>query len=95
MIRVWDFYSGKMLYKVKIHSKVLKGIHIVKDKKILIGYNNDEIQILDRKEYKAVKSLNHNKTQICSIKKIYLNDYGSCFFSQGIDNHIIMWQLKE
>ena len=95
ILRIWDFFNGKMIYKVKIQSSALKGIRLSKERNMLIGYDNDEIQLLEMKGYKLVKTLNHNKEKICSIRKIYLNDYGSCIFSQGFDNHIIMWQIKE
>ena len=95
IVRVWDFFNGKMIYKVKIQSNILKGIRLAKERNMLIGYNNNEIQLIDMKDYKAVKILYHNKAQICSIRKIYFNDYRSCLFTQGFDNHIIMWQFME
>ena len=94
MIRIFGFFSGEILYKIKIHSNALKGINLAKQRNMLIGYENNEIQLLENKGYNIVKTLKHNKEKICSIKKLYLNDYGSCIFSQGFDNNIIMWQFK-
>ena len=94
-LRIWDFFTGKLIYKINTLSNILKGIRLAKERNMLIGYDNNEIQLLEMKEYKVVKTLNHNNQQICSIRKIYLNDYGGCIFSQGIDNHIIMWIINE
>ena len=93
IIRIFDFFSGMLLYKIKIHSNALKGINLDKDWNMIIGYDNNEIQLLDNKGYK-IKTLKHNKEKIISIKKIYFNDYECYVFSQGFDSHIIMWQFK-
>ena len=95
MIRVWDFFSGKMLYKMNIESNELKGICLSKERNIIIGCDGKAIQLLDLNTGKIIKSLNQHNGKVCSIKKKYLAQYGNCLFSQGFDNHIIFWNLKE
>ena len=93
-IRIWDFNSSKLVYKINNNNNVLKGIRLAKEKNLLIGIDENIIQLISLYNGEIVKCLNKHKDKICSIKKKFLINYGSCIFSQGFDNHIILWNLK-
>lgn len=94
-IRIWDFFTGSIISKVKIHTYTLKSLCIVKERNFLIGCDKNEIQFLDLKGFNKVKTLNQSNENIFYIKKRYLSRLGSLIVSQGNDNHIEIWQLKE
>jgi WD40 repeat protein len=93
LIRVWDFYTGKLINKIKYDLNELRGI-ITYNENILIGVEDNLIQFIDLKNHKKIKTLYKHEDKICSIQKKLLKNYGSCIFSQSFDNKIIFWNLQ-
>ena len=93
IIRIWDFFTSKMISKVKINSNRLRSLCLMKEHNLLIGCDDNEIQFLDLCNFNKIKSLNQHKEGVFYIKKKYLKDLASCIISQGHDNQIIIWKL--
>lgn len=68
IISVWDFYTGKIIDKIKHEFIELKGITIYKES-ILIGIEGNLIKFFDLENHKIIKTLNYHKDKICSIEK--------------------------
>jgi WD40 repeat protein len=93
IIRVWDFFTGKLMNKIEYELNELRGI-ITYNESILIGIEDNLIQFIDLKNHKKIITLNKHEDKISSIQKKLLKNYGSCIFSQSFDNKIIFWNLQ-
>ena len=94
-IKIWNFHSGELLYKIKISDKMLLGICLWNNDYLLIGSEDKSIKILDLNNRTIIKELiSHNKSVNC-IKKIILPIYGKCIISQGSDDQIKLWIYKD
>ena len=94
LLRIWDFFSGKLTYKINIEASMM-GICFAKEKNIIIGFEKQNLYFLDIKNWKIIKNLKNHKDNICSVKKKFIPEYGSCLFTHGLDKHIFFWNIKE
>lgn len=105
-LRIWNFYSGELITKIKINC--LQGICISNNNKYLfIGCqddNNEEneleysniIRVIELKTGKIITSLYGHNNEILTLKKIVHPQRGECLISQGAeDDQIKIWSLND
>ena len=91
-IRIWNFYSGNLLKKIKVSNDDLYGICLWNNKYLLVGCEEKTIKVLDL-EKKIINNYikGHNK-YIISIRKMNLKKYGECLITQEAGNGSIkLW----
>ena len=94
-IRVWDFYSGLLLNKIKIGDNWLYGICLWNTKYLFVGCSDKTIKLIDLKEEYIVKSFKGHNNSVLTIKKINHPQYGECLITQGYnDDPIKLWINK-
>lgn len=92
-IKIWNFYSGEFLNKIKVINYELYGLCLWDCQYIIVGGNNNEIKIIDIKKGFIIKDLKTNYNRTLTIKKINHYKYGDCLISQGLYNEQIkMWK---
>ena len=91
-IRIWNFYSGVLLNKIKIDNCRLYGICLWNKDYLFVGCDDKNIKLIDLNKGIVIKDLiGHNKS-VAAIKKIIHPQYGECLLSQNIDNsQIKLW----
>ena len=94
-IRIWDFYSGLLLKKIKIIDKYLTGICLWNEEYLFSGCEDCEIKLIDLKNEKVIKTFKGHIKEVLNIKKINHPQYGKCLLSKGISNDILhIWFKK-
>jgi hypothetical protein len=97
-IRIWDFFSGILIKKIKVNEGNLYGMCLWNKRYLFVGCSNKNMILLDLDEG-AIKDLelkDHNKSEILTIKKINHYQYGECLISQGLGNdQIKLWTNKK
>ena len=95
-IRIWDFFSGELIKKIKVNEGTLYGMCLWNQNYLFVGCSNKNMRLIDLDEGK-IKDLElegHNN-EILTIKKIELYQYGPCLISQGLGNdQIKLWTKK-
>jgi len=96
IIRVWNFYSGLLLSKIKIGNNWLYGICLWSDKYLFVGCSDRTIKLIDLTEDYIVKNFKGHNDSVCTIKKISHPQYGDCLISQGYnEDPIKLWAIKK
>ena len=91
-IRIWDFHSGILLDKIKVHDTWLYGICLWKNDFLFVGCKDNTIKLLDLKNKKIIKNLPGHNSFVSTIKKIKHPLYGDCLISQGwFKDQIKLW----
>ena len=94
-IRVWNFYSGLLLNKIKIGDNWLYGICLWNDQFLFVGCSDKTIKLIDIKESYIVKNFKGHNNPVLTIKKISHPQYGECLISQGYnEDPIKLWINK-
>ena len=93
IIRIWNFYSGNILNKIKISSNLVLGLCLLNSDYLFIACDND-IMLLDMKKETIIKKLSEHENKVMTIKKINHPLYGKVIISLGCDNKIILWGFK-
>mgnify|MGYP002624997218 CR=1 FL=1 len=96
IIRIWNFYSGLLLSKIKIGNNWLYGICLWSDKYLFVGCSDRTIKLIDLTEEYIVKNFKGHNNSVCTIKKINHPQYGDCLISQGYnEDPIKLWAIKK
>lgn len=94
-IRVWDFYSGKLINKIFTGCNPLRGISIFNENCIFIGSKDKTIKVIDINKGIIINSLKGHNNTVLEIEVINLDKYGDCLISQGMDNESIkLWGIN-
>ena len=94
-IRVWDFYSGLLLNKIKIGDNWLYGICLWNSKYLFVGCSDKTIKLIDLREAYIVKNFRGHNNSVLTIKKINHPQFGECLITQGYDaDQIKLWSNK-
>ena len=93
-IRIWDFHSGKLLNRIKVKNKLLKGICLWNNNFLFVGCEDSEIKLIELSKGIIVKELKCHKGYVLTIKAIIHPKYGKCLISQGTDDKINLWINK-
>ena len=94
-IRIWNFYTGILLNKIKISEDRLYGICLWDSDYLFIGCRDKTIKLIDIKNVIIIKSLTEHNDYVFTLKKIKLPKYGECLISQGPfnNNSIKLWNI--
>ena len=91
-IRIWNFYSGLLLNKIKIGDSWLYGICLWNNNYLFVGCSDKSIKLIDLSELFIVKNFKGPTNSILTIKKIVHPEYGECLITQGYnEDQIKIW----
>ena len=90
-IRIWNFYSGKLLNKIKVSSDRLYGVCLWDNDYLFVACKEKVIKLVDIKNKLIINNLIGHTNNSLTIKKINHPIYGKCLISQGFDNIIKLW----
>ena len=94
LIRIYNFYTGKLNKKIFTGFSPLRGICIWDKDCFLVGCKDKTIKLVDAKKGIVIKSTNAHNNTVLTIKKINLPKYGNCLVSQGMsDDCINFWSV--
>ena len=94
-IRIWNFFSGLLLFKIKVNDKGIYGICMWNEQYIFVGCKEKIIKLIELNNGNIVKCLNGHNNCVLTIKKIIHPKYGECLISQGYkDSGINLWINK-
>ena len=91
-IRIWNFYSGILLQKIKVSDNKLYEIYLWDKEYLFIGCEDESIKLINIKNGIIVNELKGHNKGVVSIKIINHPKYGKCLISQGSGkDSIIIW----
>ena len=93
-IRIWNFHSALLLKKIKVNNKRLVEICMWNNDYIFVGSNDKTIKLIELNNGNIIKELKGHDGVVFSIKTIIHNKYGKCLISQGSDDIIKLWIIK-
>jgi len=93
-IRIWNFHSALLLKKIKVTNKRLVEICMWNNDYIFIGCNDKTIKLIELNNGNVIKELKGHDGVVFSIKTIIHYNYGKCLISQGSDDIIKLWIIK-
>jgi len=93
-IRIWNFHSALLLKKIKVTNKRLVEICMWNNDYIFIGCNDKTIKLIELNNGNVIKELKGHHGVVFSIKTIIHYNYGKCLISQGSDDIIKLWIIK-
>ena len=82
-IRVWNFYSGALLNKIKIGDWIY-GICLWNNNYLFVGCADKSIKLIDIINGYIARYLKGHNNSVLTIKKINHPKYGECLISQGL-----------
>ena len=89
-VRIWKFHSGEMIGKVSTGKNELRGICLWNNGYVFVACVDYSIKLVDIENEIVVKSLNRCNNEVCTVKKIYIAQYGGeCLISQEWENDSI------
>ena len=96
-IRIWNFYSGILLKKIKINDDGLNEICLWNKEYLFVGCYDKSIKLLNLEKNKIfLNEVKGHNDIVISIKKLIHPKFGKCLISQGVDkDSIIIWEIKE
>ena len=68
-IRIFNFLSGLLLYKIKISNSQLYGMYLQNDNYLFVGCEDKTIKIVDIKKGIIFKNLTGHNNRVLTIKK--------------------------
>ena len=89
-VRIWNFHSGKLLYKIKVFQRELFSLCLYDDDNIIVGSEDGNIYMINIKYRKVIGKLSGDKNRILNVKKISSQKYGDFIISDGFELNI--WQ---
>ncbi len=91
-IRIWNFHSALLLFRIKISDQGLRGICLWNNNYLFIGCDDKTIKLIEIKNGLIVKCLDGHTNEVITVKKIIHPIYGECLVSQnGGESHIKFW----
>ena len=95
-IRIWDFYTSKLLKRINICNRFLYGFCLYKNI-IFVGDEEGDIALVDISNEKIINKIKgEGNSFILTIKKIIHSKYGLCLITQGFrDGQIKLWKINE
>ena len=93
-IRIWNFHSALLLKKIKVNNKRLVEICMWNNEYIFVGCNDKTIKLIELNNGNIIKELKGHDGVVFSIKAIIDSKYGKCLISQGSDDIIKLWIIK-
>ena len=95
IIRIWEFHTCKLLNKFKICNESLICICLWNEEYIFIGCQDKTIKLIDLNKNIIINNLICHNSEVVTIKKIYIQEYGECLISQGYEKEPIkLWVCK-
>ena len=96
IIRIWSFYSGILLNKIKVVEKYnLSYICLWNNNYLFTGCSNNLIKLIDLNKGKVVNELKGHNNEVKVIKKFIHPQLGECLISQGLEDGCIkLWINK-
>ena len=91
-IRIWNFHSGELLNKIKIHNRNLYGICVWNKEYLFVGCGVKSVKLIYLKNGRIVKNIYGHKTSVLTMIKINHPKYGECLLSQ--DNSTKSWIVQ-
>ena len=85
-IRIWDFHSGLLLYKINVCDSSLYGICLWNNNYLMVGCEDTNIKIIDLDNKKFISVLSGHKNIVTMIRKLVHPKYGAFLVSQGYLN---------
>ena len=93
-IRIWNFHSALLLKKIKVNNKRLVEICMWNNDYIFVGCNDKTIKLIELNNGNVIKELKGHDGVVFSIKAIIHYKYGKCLITQGSDDIIKLWIIK-
>jgi len=94
-IRIWNFYSGELLNRIKVYENPLFSICLWNDQYIFVGCDDGAILLIDLKKGSNIKKLIGHEDSVLTIRKFVHPLYGECLISKGVGNEQIkLWVIK-
>ena len=79
-IRIWNFYSGVLLNKIKIDNCRLYGICLWNKDYLFVGCDDKNIKLIDLNKGTVIKDLiGHNKS-VHLLKKKFILNMGNVYY---------------
>ena len=95
LIRIYNFYTGKLNKKIFTGFCPLRGICIWDKDYFFIGCKDKTIKLVDAKKGIVIKSTKAHINTVLTIKKVNLFKYGNCLVSQGMSEDCInLWSVN-
>lgn len=95
LIRIYNFYTGKLINKIFTGFTPLRGICIWDKDYFFIGCKDKTIKLVDTNKGIVIKSIKAHNNTVLTIKKINLPKYGNCLVSQGMNEDCInLWSVN-
>ena len=95
-IRIWNFYTGKLLNKIRIGYNWLYGICLWDKDYLFVGSSDKAIKLINITNGYIAKNLTGHSDPVLTIKKISHPKYGQCLLSQGYnEDQIKLWINKD
>ena len=91
-IKIFNFHSGILLKKINVNNGSLIAMCLWNKDYLFVGSKNKNINLIDLKNGKMVKSFSGHNHWVCSIKKMKNIIFGECLITQGLDNKIKIWK---
>ena len=94
-IRIWNFYSGELLKKIKVGNSYLYSICLLNNDNILVSCRDKKIKLIDIKNGLIKNEIININQEIITLKKLYDIHYINYIISQGkYDDQIKLWKIK-
>lgn len=94
-IRIWNFYSGELLNRIKVYENPLFSICLWNNQYIFVGCDDGAILLIDLKNGSNIKKLIGHEDSVLTIRKFVHPLYGECLISKGVGNEQIkLWVIK-
>lgn len=95
-IRIFNFFSGILINKIKIDNHILFEICLWEDNYLFIGTGDNNIKLIDLKNKRIIKNLSGHMNAVVNVKRTVHPFYGKCLISQGKNyDKIILWILND
>ena len=82
-IRIWDFHSGVLLYKIIVSDLSLYGICLWNNNYLMVGCEDKSIKIIDLDKEKVIAELKGHENKVTMIRKLVHPKYREFLVSQG------------
>lgn len=95
IIRIYNFYTGKIIKRIFTGFSPLRGICIWDKDCFFIGCKDKTFKLVDTNKGIVIKSIKAQNSTVLTVKKINLPKYGNCLVSQGMnEDNINLWSVN-
>ena len=94
-IRIWNFYSGALINKIKVDDDWIFGICLWGKDYALAACKYKIIKLVNLKEGIIERNLKGHNSGIFTIKKITHPEFGECLLSQGYEEDQIKFWVNQ